>query len=239
MSAGMERDARWAPLHLGTNTVMDLAEYKRLYEDDGTPGWDAIDSRLDPLYSGQEPKHWGTIIKYMLGGPDPIDGISAYECTDGGIDHLHFCTYGYTSLYYDEESLGGEFSRFGFEMTFRLASTLPPAEDPLWVCGLFQNLARYVFESGKWFANCHWIPANGPIRAEYATDLVGLAFLTDPKLEPVDSPHGRIEFIQAFGLTQSELDAIQSKTKTCEEIVESHRDANPLLITDLHRRDTP
>jgi hypothetical protein len=63
----------------------------------------------------------------MLGGPDPIDGISPYQCTDGGIDHLHFITFGYPSLYYDE-AVGKAFSRFGFEMTFRLASELPPAE---------------------------------------------------------------------------------------------------------------
>jgi hypothetical protein len=79
---------------------MELAEYKRRFggQDDAAPGWDAITCRLDEVYQGQEPKHWGTIIKHMLGGPDPIDGISAYECHDGGRDHLHFCTYGFTSL---------------------------------------------------------------------------------------------------------------------------------------------
>ncbi len=69
---------------------MELAEYKRRYEDqdDAAPGWDAINSRLAEVYHEQEPKHWGTIIKHMFGGPDPIDGISAHQCTDGGIDHL-------------------------------------------------------------------------------------------------------------------------------------------------------
>ena len=120
---------------------MDLAEYKRRYgsRDDAAPGWDAIDSRVHAIYPGQEPKHWGTIIKHMLGGRDPIDGISAYRCTAGPIEHLHFVTYGYTSLYYDEETVGGDYSRFGFEMTFRLASPLPSIEDPIWVCSLLQN----------------------------------------------------------------------------------------------------
>ena len=45
--------------------------------------------------------HWGTIIKAMLGGPDPIDGISAYESNAAPIPHLHFCSYGFTSLYYE------------------------------------------------------------------------------------------------------------------------------------------
>lgn len=219
---------------------MDLAEYKHRYEDrdSAAPGWDAIDSRVRQVYDGQEPQHWGTLIRYRLGGPDPIDGISAYQCTDSRVEHLHFITYGYTSLYYDEEAVGGEYSGFGFEMTFRLATPLPPKEEPMWVCGLLQNLARYVFESGKWFANYHWIPANGPIRANYDTDIVGLAFVNDPTLAPIDSPHGRVEFVQAFGITQTELDGLLNKTRTCKDIIEFHRRTNPLLITDLARKDS-
>lgn len=218
---------------------MELAEYKRQYgdQDDAAPGWDAIESRLKEVYPDQEPKHWGTVIKHMLGGPDPIDGISAYQSSDGGQPHLHFCTYGYTSLYYDEESVGADFSRFGFEMTFRLASDLPPPEDPIWVCNLLQNLARYVFESGRWFEPFHWIPANGPIHADSDTDIVGLAFLNDPVLEPVNSPHGRVEFIQAFGITQSELDSFKDTKHTAERLIERHRTTNPLLITDLDRKN--
>lgn len=216
---------------------MDLQEYQRRFARDSAPGWEALDASITPVYGTQEPRHWGTIIKHMLGGPDPLDGISAYECRDGGVDHLHFVTYGYTSLYYDEEAVGGEFSRFGFEMTFRLASPLPPAEEPLWVCNLLQNIARYVFDSGNWFENYHWMPANGPIRADYDTDIVGLAFLNDPTLAPVDTPHGHVDFIQAFGITQSELDSLLHKTGTCEQIVERHRKINPLLVTDLEQRD--
>jgi len=175
--------------------------------------------------------------QHMLGGPDPIDGIRAYQCTDGEVDHLHFVTYGYTTLYYDEEAVGKEYSRFGFEMTFRLASRLPPAEDPIWVCNLLQNLARYVFECGKWFEQYHWIPANGPIRANYQTEIVALAFLNDPTLEAVDSPHGRVEFIQAFGITQSELDSFKDTKHTAAAVIERYRKTNPLLVTDLSRKD--
>lgn len=217
---------------------MDIDTYKQMFGgEESAPGWDAINSRLKEVYGEQEPKHWGTIIKHMLGGPDPLDGISAYECVDGGCEHLHFCTYGYTFLYYDEEAVGADYSRFGFEMTFRLASQLPPTEEPLWVCNLLQNLARYVFESGRWFEPYHWLPANGPIRADYDTDIVGLAFLRDPRLESIESPHGRVEFIQAFGITQAELDSFADTKQTAESLIESHRKTNPLLVTDLSRTD--
>lgn len=193
---------------------MDLTEYRKLYggdDSDAAPGWDAIDSRLKAVYDSQEARHWGTVVNAMLGGPDPIDGISAYESRAGGINHLHFCTYGYSELYYNEEAVGKDFSGFGFEMTFRLASPLPPIEQPAWVWNLLQNLARYVFNSGKWFEEYHWIPANGPIRLEYETDIVGLAFAHDPELPPVESPHGRVEFLQAFGITSGELASLIAK----------------------------
>ena len=144
------------------------------------------------------PRDWGTLLSATLGGPDLIDGISAYASKAGGIRHLHFCTYGYSELYYNEEAVGNDLSGFGFEMTFRIASPLPPIEEPAWVWNLLQNLVRYPFESGRWFEEYHWIPANGPIRLEYETDIVGLVFVRDPELPPIESPHGMVEFIQAL-----------------------------------------
>ena len=218
---------------------MQLDEYKSKFEDDSSPGWDALNVPLEDVYGTQEPKHWGTVISHMLGGPDPLDGISAYSCDKGGIDHLHFVTFGYSSLYYDEESVGNDFSKFGFEMTFRLAANLPAAdEDCLWVANFLQNLARYVFESGNHFAQYHWIPANGPIRADSDTDIVGLAFDYDTVLpSSVATPHGQVEFIQGFGLVQSEIDQLKNKTRSAQEILDEHRQTNPFLITDLNRKN--
>lgn len=218
---------------------MNLSQYRELYggDSEGAPGWDAIESRLKEEYGSQEPRHWATVVKAMLGGPDPLDGISAYQSQAGGISHLHFCTYGYSELYYNEEAVGKDCSGFGFEMTFRLASPLPPKEEPNWVLNLFQNLARYVFESGKCFGEYHWIPANGPIRLEYETDIVGLAFALDPELPVIESPHGRVEFIQAFGITSAELTSLKVKSRSCRQIIEEQRRLNPMLVTDLARRD--
>lgn len=44
---------------------------------DQAPGWDAIDEALKPIYGDQEPKDYGTLLPYSLGGQDPLDGISA------------------------------------------------------------------------------------------------------------------------------------------------------------------
>lgn len=101
---------------------MDLGEYKKRYPkpDESAPGWDSIDKALHQVYGDQKPKHWGTILSMRIGGNDPIDGISAYSSKAGDTSHLHFCTYGFSSLYYDEDSAGKDYSNFGFELTFRL-----------------------------------------------------------------------------------------------------------------------
>ncbi|SFS61966.1 hypothetical protein SAMN04488601_1012771 [Paenibacillus sp. 453mf] len=51
---------------------------------DQAPGWDAIDEALKPIYGDQEPKDYGTLLPYSLGGQDPLDGISAYKSERGG-----------------------------------------------------------------------------------------------------------------------------------------------------------
>ena len=82
------------------------------------PGWDAIDEALAGAYGDQEPKHYGTIIKYSLGGPDPLDGVSVYEHA-GPPAHWHYVSYGLSELY-QKESEDLELSGWGIELTFRL-----------------------------------------------------------------------------------------------------------------------
>src|SRR4051812_22643307 len=107
---------------------MDIAEYRRKYQENNEvgPGWDAIDQRIHTVYPKQEPEHWAATPHASMGGTDPLDGISIYKSYEGGPKHLHFVSYGFSNLYYDEEVFGGEFSRFGFELTFRLR---PPRGD--------------------------------------------------------------------------------------------------------------
>lgn len=45
--------------------------------DDASPGRYAVAARLDHLYPNHEPTHFGALISHMLGGPDPLNDISA------------------------------------------------------------------------------------------------------------------------------------------------------------------
>ena len=74
-------------------------------------GWDAITSECERVYPAQKnPKHYGTLISWQLGGKDPLDGISIY---DGG-DYWHFVTYGLSELY-EKESDDKDISGYGID----------------------------------------------------------------------------------------------------------------------------
>ena len=62
-------------LAIPEKTLMTKEEYKQQFSSDDAVGWLAIDKALDNLYPNQEPKHYGTIVKYMLGGKEPLDGL--------------------------------------------------------------------------------------------------------------------------------------------------------------------
>lgn len=219
---------------------MDLSTYKRTFTEDSTPGWSSIDERLDKFYLGKEPDfHMGTIIKHALGGPDPIDGTSVYKRLEPS-SHLHFVSYGMSELYYNEEAAGEEFSKWGFEFTFRLAMAekeFPSTDDalPVWPINLMQNLARYVFESGNFFEDGHFIPANGPICLDRETAMVALLIVRDPELGHIDTPHGKVDFLQLVGITQDEVDALFEKKITASQLQDALMAGNPLLLTDLNR----
>ncbi len=57
---------------------MNVTEYRKLYggDSEAAPVWDAIDSRLKEVYGSPVPRHWGTVVKAMLGGPDPANQLT-------------------------------------------------------------------------------------------------------------------------------------------------------------------
>ncbi|MDR1799949.1 MAG: suppressor of fused domain protein [Bifidobacteriaceae bacterium] len=177
-------------------------------EDDEAPGWDAITNHFAAAYPGQEPLHYATLLKWALGGNDPLDGISVYRAANP-VPHWHYVTYGYSDLYGTTPATEpGQVSGYGIEMTFRLAdpSALDPAaKPPLWVANMLQNLARYVFRSGNVIYARHHLDGNGPIAQGANTQLTALAFTDDPVGTPLQTPAGLVHFVQGVGITAAEL----------------------------------
>ncbi|MEF7441030.1 suppressor of fused domain protein [Paenibacillus lautus] len=199
--------------------------------EDNAPGWEAIDEALLKLYGEQEPKHYGALIPYALGGPDPLNGISAYVL-DTPMPHWHMVTYGFSELY-DKESDHLEESGYGFELTLRLAKPEDEEEPPAWALNLLQNMGRYVFNSGNIFRSGDYLDANGPICLGADTQLTALAFVEDPELPAMDTPNGRVEFLQMIGITREELEAMQ--TWNTLGVLQACAEHMPLYITDLNR----
>ena len=222
---------------------MNEPEYRQTFKEDQAVGWEAIDAVLKALYGDIKPRHYGSIIKYILGGDDPLDGSSIYDCEEQTF-HRHIVSYGMSELYFNPELAGADYSKWGFEFTFRTPpydqdpdSGYNTKHEPYWAINLMNNLGRYVFESGNWFEAYHFTSTNDPIRMDTETAIVGVAFAPDPKLPAIKTPNGEVQFLQMVGLTQPELDWLwqDPTTKRCQELIDMMRKDNPLLITDLAR----
>ncbi|GGE42643.1 suppressor of fused protein SUFU [Pedobacter psychrotolerans] len=218
---------------------MNKEEYQKQFTTEDTPGWQAIDHQLDKIYGSIEPRHYPPLcgIHYMAGGSDPIDGASVYDSNHQEF-HRHIVSYGMSELYYDEEKAGGEFSKWGFEFTLRLVPFKDDQNDPIWAIQVMNNLARYVFSSGKWFEENHFVPANGPIRLDTETEITGFVFTLDPELGKIQTPHGEVSFLQMVGITNAEVEQLKLNptTDAVKDLIDRLKVDNPLLITDLNRK---
>ncbi|KAB2348529.1 suppressor of fused domain protein [Actinomadura rudentiformis] len=201
-------------------------------ETDESPGWAAIDAALARVYGDAEPHHWGTILKWSLGGPDPLDGISVYP-RDEPVPHWHYVSYGMTELY-DKHSENPDESGWGFEFTFRLARQPGETTPPVWAANLLQNLGRYVFNSGNWFESGHHMDVNGPIASDRDDSAIrAIAFILDPELGEIGTPHGSMQFLQIVGLATEEYEA--ARQWRTESLLEVLAPRIPLYVTDIDR----
>ena len=58
-------------------------------------------------------------------------------------------TYGMTELYANEKALGGEWNKWGYEMTIKLNEETEEA--CMWAIDMLSNLARYIYTQKKFF----------------------------------------------------------------------------------------
>ena len=225
---------------------MTQEEYKAKFSEDDAPGWDAIESALEKIYDPANERHYSSQLHASLGGEDYLAGVSIFDSIKGA--HRHVVSFGMSELYYDPQSAQEEFSGWGFEFSMRIAPfTDDPdsksfggavaSHEPFWTISLMQNLAKYVYNSKKWFEPYHFIPTNSPLRLNTDTKLVGVVFAPDPVLDGIDTPNGRVKFLQMVGITQRELDWLREDptTQRVERLIDMMRKDNPLLITDLKR----
>ena len=182
-------------------------------------GWDGIEARFTQLYPGQtNPLHYGTLIKYSLGGNDPLDGISIYDAGD----FWHYVTFGFSDLYEKHVEDDPEWSGAGFELTMKLKK-LPWIDDAEIknIANILQTLARYAFSSQVTFKPYEyiWTKQTEGFDANSKSILTGFATLPD-EAGLIETPNGKVEFICVVGLTDKELRSIFEKEYTTKEIIE-------------------
>ena len=203
-----------------------------------SPGWWAIDAKLDQIYGGREPnRHWASPMdqRVSFGGPEVIDGTSVYT-RDDPRPHHHLIPYGLSDLYYSPDAAGGERSGWGYELSIRVP--VEPGEGPdgpVWALNMMRNIANFAHSSQRVFMPGDWIRSDNPIRADYPTQLKGLLFVTDPELGVIDTPHGKVDFLQLVGILAEEHAALDAGRASSQQLMAALAAQDPLFVTQLNR----
>ena len=189
-------------------------------EEINASGWDAITNECERVYPNQKnPKYYGTLINWMFGGNDPLEGISIY---DGG-DYWHFVTYGLSELY-EKETENKDISGYGMEFTFKLKKDNYKNEEAeiKCICGILQSIARITFTKGEIFnvfENLYTGQTTG-IDSEQKSNITGFITVPDDKFKEIDTPNGKVFFVEFIGVTDNELKAIRNKEISVKELYE-------------------
>jgi len=211
------------------DTQENMTEKRELEELPDPVGWDAITAAFEKLYPGQEdPRHFGCLIPWRLGGPDPLQGVSVY---DGG-DYFHFVTYGLSDLY-EKEGKDPEYSGYGLEFTLKLrkeglGDQLREQQN---IVGIFNALARLTFEKGEQFFPDEYIYTGQTTGVDIGqkSQITGFVTALD-EAGTIDTPNGKVDFVKLIGATDAELKAIIDKKLRVQELVEMIGD-----VTDYTR----
>ena len=168
----------------------------------------------------------------MLGGDKYLDGFSIYSSPKG---YKHLVTYGMTVLYGDEDAFGGEWNGWGYEMTMKLKEK--NSENCMWAIDMMSNLARYTYQTKRFFEPNQYVKGNGTSLHIGSDSLItALLLVKDTEAESQISVYGKTEFIQLVGITESEMQAIIENKNNVPKLIELMKaDGNQDLVTDMRR----
>jgi hypothetical protein len=200
-------------------------------DDAAAPGWEAIDAALAPLYPGIEPRHVGYMPPAAFSAN--LQGCSAYPAAG----HWHYVTYGLSELYAKDPESDPDWSGWGFELTLRVVRGTEE-QAPGWPFTVLNQLANFINTQGVLVADGHRMDFTQPITGYPHTDgpdtgLTVFAFSVDPELGTIDSPNGKVTFLQAVGVTAEEK--ARMLASSTDDVLRDLAAPNPLLVTDPAR----
>lgn len=196
-----------------------------------SPGWQAIDDALAARYGDQEPRHVGYYPPAAVS--TNLQGCSAYR----GEGHWHYVSYGLSELYVPGPEDDPQRSGWGCELTLRVASDA--AEPPPWAFTMLNEIAKWVNASATPLAPGARVDLRAPVTGHPhapeapPTGLTVYAVTVDPELGGMDTPNGRVDFLQLVGVTGEEK--AQMVASSTAAVLAGLARENPLLVTDPGR----
>ncbi|XP_050082275.1 suppressor of fused homolog [Anopheles aquasalis] len=221
-------------------------------------GLQKLIERCLKIYPDQtNPLQVTTVLKYWLGGQDPLDYISMYH-NAGDAErnippHWHYVSFGMSDLHGDgrvhlADTSGGLEPRsgMGFELTFRLVkppNASPDERPPTWPANLLQSLAKYVFQSGNRLCVGDNIPWRRPLDGRKVTvpgtapSIQQMLIAEDPQLPRTETPFGWVDFLQIVGVTAEELEQASrwNGKGVLNMLAKDPTTGGPWLITQMDR----
>jgi len=168
------------------------------------PGWAALDRVGLTMYPGQTPHQFASQTGYDLQSKSPLPAICVWEAPSPL--QWHYVTYGLTELF-EKSSANTDISGFGFEITLRIPRHEGEAKPPTWPIRLLQEVGHYALSGHGGLDTGHMIDLGAPLAPDSA--LSALLAVPDPTFGKVDTPFGSILFLQLFGITAKEVEAMQ------------------------------
>ncbi len=216
---------------------MTVEEFKEKAKDsEWAPGWDEIEQAFQAVYGDQEPSHFGTVItsRAIFGGQEYLDGYSAYRSENG---YSHIVTFGMSELYAEEDRLGKQYSKWGYEMTIKLKNEAP--DQVIWAMNMLGNLARYTFRSERWFEPGQYVgSAQSPQSLNLGKPeslITALLVTNDTEIPTRQTIYGELAFLQLVGITNNELQAVMTERSLIPVLLERLKADYPHLETDMAR----
>lgn len=182
-----------------------------------TIGFNAILEECRNAYPEQlYPIHYGPMITWEAGGRFPLREVNVYE-TD---EYYHFVSFGLSDLF--EKTTSDEYSGYGMEFTFKLKKDRYENLELEIKCvyNILQQVARITFTKNEIFDIYEYIYTGQTdgIDAFRKSNITGLITIPDTTFVSLDTPNGRVNFVEFIGVTNNELLALENKKITVQNL---------------------
>ncbi len=125
---------------------------------------------------------------------DEHDEAPGWDAIDAALERL-----------YPKDFEDAEWSGWGYELTMRVRrgeGDVPPMR----ALQTLQKLANWAHASSRVLSPGDAFDTGRPIVADEPCSLTGFGFRADPELPAIDTPHGKVEFVEVVWLHPSEVE---------------------------------